>query len=154
MHEPASYISLLFPGKTDLSSTNIKPIQWTMSSKGGKNTLIVFLTISAKLHSEINMSKLYFYSDTSEYSAQSNKPLAQMSVWSSSPFISAGRGLIFSRIGDRSSPWACRLALNSLCCFWPTRISINFGCVKHSAVFAVQQYLLISCQNDIPANWL
>ena len=32
--------------------------------------------------------------------------------------------------------------------------SINFGCVKHSALFAVQQYQLISCQNDISANWL
>ena len=40
------------------------------------------------------MSKLYFYSDTSEYSAQSNKPLACMPVRSSSPFISVGRGLL------------------------------------------------------------
>ena len=34
MHEPASYISLLFVGKTDLASTNIKPIKMNYVIKG------------------------------------------------------------------------------------------------------------------------
>ena len=33
-----------------------------------------------------------------QYSAQSNKPLARMPVWSSSPFISAGRGLLIFQV--------------------------------------------------------
>ena len=39
MHEPASYISLLFVGKTDLASTNIKPIKMNYIIEGQQNAI-------------------------------------------------------------------------------------------------------------------
>ena len=39
MHEPASYISLLLSGKTDLAYTNIKPIKINYVIKGRQKYL-------------------------------------------------------------------------------------------------------------------